>query len=40
MDMGIFVVGLFASISYCIKLLEIVFYIVAIPACVKYLRQR
>ncbi|MEM5780583.1 MAG: hypothetical protein AAGU02_05505 [Lawsonibacter sp.] len=40
MDMVGFMVGLYTSISYCIKLLEIVFYIVAIPACVKYLRQR
>lgn len=40
MDMGVFMVGLFTSIGYCINFLEIVFYIVAIPACVKYLRQR
>lgn len=40
MDMGVFMVGIMTSISYCTRFLEIVFYIVAIPACVKYLRQR
>ncbi|MEA4932472.1 MAG: hypothetical protein VB071_02620 [Lawsonibacter sp.] len=40
MDTGFFIMGLWATISYGVKLLEIAFYIVGILAFAKYLKQR
>lgn len=40
MDTGYFMMGLWGTVSYCVKLLEITFYIVGILAFVKYLKQK